>query len=300
METAHRDSGKPVALVSARQGSGYDALAVSTTHKGLPVLDGIPAFLGGVRALFAYRDFQAWREPTPLPDVERRVARRWKSRLEAGATLDEHESLQLLADFGIGANVGCIVDEEVQLAQAAKRLGFPLVAKTAMPGALHKTEQRGVHLNLRSDNELLDAWRDLAARCGPRVLVAAMLDGGVEMILGAKRDPQFGPVVVVGFGGIYAELLRDFVVALPPFSAAWIRMRIAKLKLRPVLDGLRGRGPLDVDAFCDTAARFSVAVHVLQDVLEEADINPLLVSQSGCTALDALIVGRKVDQRQEL
>jgi len=299
MEAAHRDSGKPVALVAARQGSGFDPQAVAATHRGFPVLDGLPAFLRGVRLLFDCRDYQVWKDTEPMQLAPRSAVEHWHPRLQSGDTLDEHESLRLLADFGVNANPSHIVDDRTELRSAVEELGFPLVAKTAMPGVLHKTEHQGVHLAIDDHQELERAYDDLASRCGPRVLLAPMVAGGIETLLGARRDPQFGPVVVFGFGGIHAELLQDVAFALPPFSAAWAKRCLGRLKLRPLFDGVRGQFAVDIDAWCETAARFAAMVAALADVIGEADVNPLLVCEHGCTAVDALIIGRD-DRRQEV
>jgi acetate---CoA ligase (ADP-forming) len=291
LETAHAASGKPVALVAARQGSGADPEVVAATRRGFPVLDGVPAFLRGVRALFEQRDFQAWRDDSVVPDVPEAAVRRWRDVLMSQAALDEATSLALLNDFGIPANRSIVVDDDDDLAAAAAELGFPLVAKTAASGVAHKSEHGGVLLNLRDLAALQAAYRDLSARCGPRVLLAPMLQQGTEMILGARQDPQFGPLVILGFGGIHAELLADVAFALPPFTPGWARRSLQSLKLRPLLDGARGQPPADVAAFCGVASRFSAMVAALGDTLQEADINPLIVNASHCIAADALLVG---------
>ena len=110
------------------------------------------------------------------------------------------------------------------------------------------------------------------------------------MMLGARTDPQFGPVVLIGFGGVYAETLKDVVFALPPFGTEHARHCVDRLRLRPMLDGQRGQPPADVDAFCDAAARFSVMVDALRDGIREMDINPIIVHETGCTIVDALVV----------
>jgi hypothetical protein len=97
-------------------------------------------------------------------------------------------------------------------------------------------------------------------------------------------------MVLIGFGGVYAETLRDVAFALPPFTAAHARRCVERLQLRPMLDGQRGRPPADIDAFCAAAARFSVVVTKLRGVIREIDINPIIVHESGCTIVDALIV----------
>jgi hypothetical protein len=112
------------------------------------------------------------------------------------------------------------------------------------------------------------------------------------MILGARRDPQFGPVVLIGFGGIHAEVQKDAAFALPPFDIDTARRKVDGLRMRPLLDGKRGRPPYDVAAFCEVAVRFSAMVHALRDDLDEIDVNPLIVTAEGCIAVDALVAGR--------
>ncbi len=297
MRRAHADCGKPVALVAARQGSGCDQQVVAATHAGLPVLDGIPAFLRGVRALFDYRDFLA-RDPMSPPAFADPVARLWRERLATGATLDEADSLIMLREFGMPVNASHIVNSEQELVDAAQALSFPLVLKTAAPDMPHKTEHGGVVLNIATEQSLLEAYLELSARLGPQVLLAPMIRGGIEMILGARRDPQFGPVVLLGFGGIYAEVLQDAAFGLPPFDAAYARSRIDSLRLRTLLDGQRGQAPCAIDAFCDFAACFSVMVHALGDALQEIDVNPVIVTRDRCLALDALVIGRNTDLKR--
>jgi succinyl-CoA synthetase beta subunit len=196
----------------------------------------------------------------------------------------------MLQDFGIPANPCRVVDSEQELVTATRELPFPVVLKTAA-GISHKTEHRGVILDIANEAELLSAYRNLAKRLGERVLVAPMVRQGIEMILGARRDPQFGPIVLLGFGGIYAEVLKDAQFVLPPFDSVDARRKTDRLKMRPVLDGQRGMPAYDVAAFCDVAAQFSAMVHLLRDDVQEIDINPLIVTTDGCIAVDALIVG---------
>jgi acetate---CoA ligase (ADP-forming) len=291
MRRARAESGKPVALVSARQGTGGDRLAVEATHEGFPVLDGVPAFLTGVHALMAWRDRNADPVPEP-PGVPAEAVRAWRGELRESATLDEARSLGLLRDFGIATPGFCVIESADALEQALPEIEFPVALKSAAPGLLHKSDQGGVALGIESADALREAYRDLAARLGPRAIAAAMAEPGVEMILGAKRDPQFGPVVMIGFGGIHAEVLRDAVFALPPFDKAYARRRMEKLKMRPLLDGHRGKPPCDVDAFCDAAARFSAMVDAMRGNIAEIDVNPVIVTPSGAIAVDALVVAR--------
>jgi hypothetical protein len=298
MQSAKAAAGKPVALVAARQGSGCDRQAVEWTHAGFPVLDGIPAFLRGIRALFECRDHFA-KSDTPPAAAPQEPIERWRSQLAAGGTLDEVSSLTMLEQFGIPA-VGCrLVDDLETLEAAAATMPFPVVLKTAARGILHKTEQRGVILDIGNADELRAAYSDLCDRLGERVVVAPMVAEGIEMILGARRDPQFGPVVLIGFGGIHAEVLDDAAFLLPPFGRDSARRKVDALRLRPLLDGKRRQSAYDVAAFCEAAARFSAMVDALRDDLQEVDINPLIVTADGCIAVDALIVGRKGNPRRD-
>lgn len=291
MKRAHAETGKPVALVASRQGTGSDPLVVETTHAGLPVVDGVVTFLKGIRGLMKYRDFLKRPAMTP-PAVTGSAVGKWGERLSRVSSLDESESLDLLRDFGITANATVIAQDEDQLREAADRVGFPLVLKTAMPGIAHKSEHRGVYLDLGDMRETIDAYKDLSERLGSRVAVAPMVADGVDMILGARRDPQFGPVVMLGFGGVLAEVIADVVFALPPFDAQYVRYRLDDLDLQPLLHGIRGSPAANIDAFCATAARFSVMIDALRRELQEVDVNPVIVGSRQCVAVDALIVSR--------
>jgi hypothetical protein len=239
-----------------------------------------------------YRDFLERPAMTP-PEVPGSAIDKWGSQLSGVSSLDEAESLALLRDFGIAANTTVIAEDENELRQAATKLEFPLVLKTAMPGIAHKSEHQGVRLNLGDMGQTIDAYRDVSERLGPRVAVAPMVDEGVDMILGARSDPQFGPVVMLGFGGVLAEVIGDVLFALPPFDAQYARRRLADLDLHPLLLGVRGRPAANIDAFCEMAATFSVMVDALGRELQEVDVNPVIVGSRQCVAVDALIISRK-------
>ena len=291
MQRARTDSGKPVALVAARQGTGYDRAAVTSTHAGLPVLDGVSQFLVGVRALFAYRDFQL-REPAAPGEADQQIVERWRSRLATGVTLSEAESLALLTDFGVGTTAYELANSESDAVAAAVRVAYPVALKTAKEGLLHKSDEGGVVLGIQDEEQLRIAYEGMSHQLGDAVLVSSMAPTGVEMFLGVKHDPQYGPVVLIGSGGVLAETIADVQFALPPFDAAHAHRCIDRLKLRPLLDGIRGRPAADIDAFCEATARFSEMAAGLGDVLAEVDVNPVIVHEDGAVAVDALVAGR--------
>jgi acyl-CoA synthetase (NDP forming) len=293
MRAGHAASGKPVFLVSNRQGSGGDPAAVAVTREGFPVLDGLRSFLAGARCLLEYRDFRT-RPAVQVAPSESAIVSKWRPRLTRGDILEEYDAGQLLRDFGFPMNPARLVEDQASLATAANELGFPLALKTAEAGILHKTDSGGVHLNLETAEQLEIAYADLAQRLGPKAMVASMVSlTGVEMVLGLVRDDQFGPLVMLGFGGINVEAIRDVVYALPPFDRNTVRRLLDSLRLRPLLDGLRDRPAVDVEALCAAAERFSVLAAALGDVIDEIDINPIIVHPAGCVAVDALVVGRR-------
>ena len=297
MQRARADSAKPVALVSARQGTGHDRAVVTSTHAGYPVLDGVSQFLAGARALFAYRDFQL-RGPGVSRRADESRAKPWRALLAGGATLTEVDSLSLLADFNVSTSTCTVAGSEEAAVSAATDIGYPVVLKTARKGLLHKSDHGGVVLNIAGEAQLRDAYGAMSQDLGADMLVSAMAGAGVEMMLGVNRDPQFGPVVLIGFGGVLAETLNDVQFALPPFDAAHARRCVDRLKLRPLLDGVRGKPAVDVEAFCQLAARFSEMAAALGDVVAEVDVNPVIVQERGAVAVDALVVGRKEGEGQ--
>ena len=296
MQRARAESGKPVALVSATQGSGCDDAVIASTDAGFPVLDGVGRFLRGANALFSYRDFLL-RSAAIAETVDDAVVERWRGRLRNGGTLGELDALTMLADFGITTSSPIAAGDEDGAVAAARQCGYPLVLKTAKPGLLHKSDQGGVIVGIVDDDQLRQMYALMKKRLGDEVLVASLADGGVEMILGMKRDPQFGPVVVLGFGGVLAETLADVQFALPPFNAAHAGRCLERMKLRPLLDGVRGARAVDTTGFCRLAERFSVMAYALRDVLAEVDVNPVIVSERGAVAVDALVVG--CDHRED-
>jgi acyl-CoA synthetase (NDP forming) len=289
MRRAHAGSDKPVVFINNLAAFGDDDLAVNITRSGIPVLIGIDPGLAAIRGAMMRRDFRA-RPASAPPAAPAGLRTRWRPRLAMGMALDEAESLALLADYGVPAAAHRIAESAAEAEAAAEAIGYPVVLKTAMPGLLHKSDQGGVKLGLADGAQVRSAYEDLARRLGPRVLVAAMAKPTLELAFGAKRDPQFGPVVMVGAGGVLIEYLRDQQCALAPFDAAEAQHLIDGLALRPLLEGKRGRPAADVPALAAALARFSVLAADLDGLIAEIDVNPVAAGSDGPLALDALII----------
>jgi acetate---CoA ligase (ADP-forming) len=298
LRAGHAASGKPAFLVANRQGTGADPAVVALTRAGFPVVDGLRSFLQGARCLLAHRDYRR-RPALDAPAAPAGARERWRARLSTGAMFDEIEASALLADFAIPMNACERVASASAACAAARRLGLPVVLKSIAPGVYHRSEVGGVVLDLRDEQAVARAYETLSRQLGPQVLVAPMLaPDGVEMLLGLVQDAEFGPLVVVGFGGIYAEVLHDVRCVLPPFDAATVRREVDRLRLRKLLERPRGGAAVDLDAYCVAASHFSALAVALGEDLEEIDINPMIVHPRGCTGVDALLRPRAAKVRR--
>lgn len=198
----------------------------------------------------------------------------------------------LFAQAGIAFPVARTVTDApgLEAAMASPGMSFPVVLKAI--GRVHKSDGGGVVLGLRDRAETLEAYVDLVARLAPpAVSVEAMVDSadGVEVIVGAVRDPRFGPVVLVGLGGVLAEVLDDSGCALAPVSTDAARELLLSLRGAPALTGARGRPPVDLAALAEVVARVS-RVAATHPELTELELNPVLARPDGVVALDARVV----------
>jgi len=192
-----------------------------------------------------------------------------------------------------------MVQEGEPLAPKLAKLKPPFVLKVMSPEILHKSDVGGVALKLSGANAVRDAYARLmndTRRRAPNakiegVVVQRMAGEGVEMILGVKRDPLFGPVVLCGFGGVLVEVLKDVAVGIPPLSHGHARDMIQRLRGAAILSGVRGQPPADVDALCGAIVALSRLASSLGDQLSGLDINPLIVLPKGLgvIAVDALV-----------
>jgi acetate---CoA ligase (ADP-forming) len=288
MLAAAAATNKPVACVTTYTQMRHDRMARALTEAGVPVLDGTVNALAAARGLLAWRDARQ-RPPDPLPDLP--VANRsvWLARLSAGSPFNESSALYMLAAWGVPVVTHAVADTEKLVLAAATALHYPLVLKTAAPGVAHKSDVGGVVLDIRDENALRKAWREVAARLGPRVLLAPMLPPAPELALGMVRDAQFGPLIVLSAGGTMVELLPDRVAALAPFGPATARRLIERLALYRLLMGYRGTPPTDLAALALAISRFSVLAADVAGQVTAIDVNPIICGRSPI-AVDALIV----------
>ena len=281
---------KPFCIVSNLASAVALEEAAYLRDAGIPVLEGTRSGLVALRALIAQRD-AADRPPLEAPTpVAEDVRDRWRQRLGEGTEIDELEGLRLLADYGIPVIPTREAGSVAVAVGAANELGWPVAIKTAAPGVQHKSDVGGVALGLADADALRTAYEDIAARLGPRVVVAPMAPKGVEVALGVVRDPTFGPLVLVAAGGVLVELMKDRQLALPPLDEHRARSLIDRLRSRPLLDGVRGAPAADVASLAFAISRLSVLAGDLGDLIAALDVNPMIVSPGGCVAVDALVI----------
>lgn len=212
----------------------------------------------------------------------------------------EHEALALLSAAGLPVVEQRLAASADEAASHAAALGFPVVLKIASPDIAHKSDIGGVLLNMESDDAARAGFETLMRRGAENapdarldgVLVAPMVTGGVETILGVQRDPVFGPVVMFGIGGVFVEVYRDVAFRVAPFGPAEARSMIDEVKGAALLRGARGRPPADIDALADALSRLSVYADTHRDTIETIDINPFLALPEGGVAVDGLVVAR--------
>lgn len=299
-------------------GSGYDVDGYAETlarfARERSVTIAVSAYQAPVREAFIRRGLVAYgreREAMQALAIYAAYAQRRRRMAQDGnavgntlppapagqGALDEAQSLQLLRDAGVETIPFVLCEDADEAVNAAHRMEGPVVLKGCSPDILHKSEHGLVALNLTAPEEVRAAAERMAATVRAMhardsgVLVARMLKGGRELALGARVDPVFGPVVLVGDGGIYLEALKDFRLLVPPFTEADVADALARLRVAPLLAGVRGEPPADVQAFCHMAVRLGNAVVQWRDRVTSIDINPVKVMPKGqgAFALDAVV-----------
>ncbi len=258
------------------------------------------------RALSAMARYVRWRQRPRTeivhfddiqPDKVREILKKAKS--DGRKFLPEPEAHAVLRAYGLPMSRSMHVQCEEDAVQAAREIGFPVVMKIVSPDIVHKVDVGGVKLNLQSESDVKAAYADLlkqvkASRPGAEiwgVLIQEMVSKGKETILGMKRDPLFGALLMFGLGGIYVEVFRDVIFRIAPIRELGARHMIEGIKGITLLRGFRGEPPSDIDAISQSLSRLSQLVTDFPEI-EEMDINPLIVlpAGSGARVVDARIM----------
>ena len=285
----------PIACVGHLTSAQSDFQVDHLRKLGVPVLQGTETALRATRHVLSYAAFQRARQAAESRDGVREIPEpkeldSLRAQL-AGATsaLDEHASKQMLEAYGLTTTTELRTDNLSDTLRAGAEIGYPLVLKTC-GGELHKTEHDGVRLGIANESELKTAYRDFEARLGPHVLVQEMIPAGAELILGVVNDPQFGPLLTIGTGGIFVEVLKDVTMLTLPTTSDTVERAVLGLRGAPLLLGARGRAPVDVKAVVRAAMGLAALGLDMADAVAEIDVNPLTALADRAVVVDALII----------
>ena len=256
-----------------------------------------------MKAIRAWLDYYDWSEhftekrAGPCDATARDKAVGELGKLDCAGVLSEAQSKKVMETYGIAINRGEIVKNADEAVLAAKRIGFPVVLKADSAGIPHKTEAGVVRLNVNDEQGVRLAYADIKQAItrleGPIIVngiaVHEMVTGGIEMMVGASVDPQFGPLVTCGFGGTSVELFADVQTRRAPVDVREATDMLRTLRGAKLLFGYRNQAKADVDALALTISRISELISDLQVEIAELDVNPIKVSADRAVAVDALI-----------
>jgi acetyltransferase len=285
-------------------------LGVYDVSSGIEILEenGIPDYRfpeSAARALSEMTNFTRWLR-RPQTKVKKFKVNKSKAKKiidsvkkEGRPFLLEKESYEILKAYNFPVVISIMAENETRATEAAEKIGFPVALKVASPDVLHKFDFGGVKLNLKNKTEVRKGFQEILKNVLARkpdakirgMIVEEMASEGKEIILGMNRDPQFGPILMFGLGGIYVEALEDVTFRLAPIRELTATHMITLTKTHKILKGFRGEKAFDIDAITDCLKRLSQLVTDFDDI-KELDINPLIVYEKGkgCAIVDARII----------
>ena len=259
---------------------------------------------GAIRTLAAMLKFANWiKTPEgkiPKFKVDKLKAKKIfdKVKKEKRPNLLEEEGQEVLKAYGLPLPKSALAKTEADAIKIAKQIGYPVVMKIASPQIIHKSDAGGVKVNLTNDSEIKEAFKTIIANAKKYnknaeikgVLIVEMVKGGKELIIGSKLEPGFGPVIMLGMGGIYVEVLKDVTFKLAPVTDKEADDMIASIKTQKLLQGVRGEKPSDIAKLSECIQRLSQLVTDFKEI-KELDMNPVLVMEKGkgCKILDVRI-----------
>ncbi len=296
------DSSKPIAVFSMITQSINDYGLQFKDRCRLPFLQGAGNTIRALKHLGFYakrvREYQAGK----LNQVRasRALSPQIRETLAQREILNEWEAYQVLGEYGVSLPKMRVATNLQEALSASEEIGYPVALKLVAPGVTHKTELGGVRINLSNAEEVKLAWREMAAafqsanpaRPLEGFLVQEMVRGGVETIIGAVHDPQFGPVVMFGLGGQFVELYQDVVFRVAPVDMEGAKEMVRSIKGSALLVGFRGGKPVDLEALSQVIVLVSQLAVDAADLIQSIDVNPFICLEQGGKTVDAVIITR--------
>lgn len=292
---------KPLSLVWMNEWYEGIGSRVYDSSRKLSVFRSLDRCMHAYQLWFDYARRMALRSQAQViqtSQANRDAARQYIRSFPPGSTLTESAAKKLFQFYAVEGVPEVLCKSQAQAISAAEKMGFPVVAKVQAAEIRHKSDVGGVKLNLRDGESVGQAYEQIMAAVEKLPLhesidgisIQKMVPPGIEMIIGARRDPQFGAMVVFGFGGTLVEVLHDVAVGLAPISPAEVLHALNNLRLRPLLDGVRGSIPCDINYFVGLVTRVSELIADLANEISEIDINPIILHADGGIAVDGLVV----------
>ena len=292
-----------VSLIGGERGER----AIETLNKnGIPSFEEPEEAVSAMAALYRWWRFtkriQSKKEESHMIDREKIYALIESAREEGRLQLLEHEAKKILRACGLEVPKYTIATTMDEAVKAAEEIGYPVVLKISSEDIIHKSDIGGVKVGIADERELRNAYKEILYRAKKGypdatirgILVNEMVERGIETIVGASRDPQFGPVVMFGLGGIYVEVLKDVAFRVAPIDTREALELINDIKSHPLLYGVRGEKRKDINALARTISLLSYLIEEIPEIVE-MDLNPLIVLERGCKIVDARVTLREVE-----
>jgi len=205
----------------------------------------------------------------------------------------EPDAQQIFSLYGFKTPKYGVATGADQAIKIAHRIGYPVVAKVVSPSILHKSDVRGVVVGINDDETLLAALEHFKGLDGFTGMLISEMIKGIELIIGAKNDHQFGPIILLGMGGVGVEIYKDVSLRMAPLKGKDVDCMVSELEAYKLLTGYRGSDAINMNALKKLLVNFSRLIMDLQDEVESADLNPVMCTPKSCLAVDARIILKK-------
>ncbi|MCX5839632.1 MAG: acetate--CoA ligase family protein [Deltaproteobacteria bacterium] len=297
-EVKQKGSDKSFVIITYTSNTFNPKICQMFQDTDIPVLQGLQKSILALGHTIWYSEFLRNRDRGMAERVSSKTCsvKEWNAKK---GILSEYDSKKILSSCGVDCIEEILVSSQARTIEAAEKLGYPVVLKVVSPDIPHKTEAQAIRMKIGSKEEVMRAYDEILENAiifKPKaeiqgVLVQKMAPKGIETILGVKNDPQVGPVLVFGLGGIFVELLKDFSLRIPPITEREALSMVLEIKAAKLFEGIRGAKKADVGAIVRNLVGLSKFAMAYRDVLSEVDINPFMVFEEGKggRALDALI-----------
>jgi acetate---CoA ligase (ADP-forming) len=298
--------GKPIA-VSMVGGTRCDKAMQWLVENGIPAYGPPDQAMNAMAALSEFNRIQSMLDKTEVVSDPERAAKAAKviakARSEGRNALTETEAKQVFAAYGLPVAKTKLVTTEDEAVATAKSIGFPVVMKIISPDIVHKSDAKGVKVNIKDEAGVREAYKTILENAKVYkadavihgIAVQEMAPWGTEVIVGSVNDPTFGPTIMFGLGGIFVEVLKDVTFRVAPVNKSQIEQMLTEIRGAPMLAGVRGELPRDRAALVDILYRYAIMISDLADEVAETDANPVLVYEEGkgVKAVDARIILKK-------